>query len=305
MQCKKQRNTKGCSRHGLRDIKMKYTTKKKIENDKELTVEIRLNDECHNGHDDFAITGDVYKISKNNRKVFIEGGCCHDTILKYYPEFQIFVDLHLSDNSGVPMYAVSNGYYHLQKNGVDVMKTYLRTNDEEAEILKTAENKEHFVYLIHKIGLLKKWENEADKAIKLLESLTGEKYDKKSGGHKNDSLVLSDSDYELFLKREREGYYSPENIEIRKKEREEKEREERIENLIRECNDKKSKIDKEYEIKIAIAELSPKTNFIFYEYKNELQFNWRTFQEEFNLKELNEFIPIIQNKFPNLTIKRQ
>ena len=67
---------------------------------------------------------------------------------------------------------------------------------------------------------------------------------------------------------------------------------------------KKSKIDKEYKIKIAIAELSPKTNFIFYEYKNELQFNWRTFQEEFNLEELNEFIPIIQNKFPDITINR-
>ena len=48
------------------------------------------------------------------------------------------MNLHLCDNVGVPTYAVVNGFYHLQKSGVEVMQSYLRATDEQTEILKTA-----------------------------------------------------------------------------------------------------------------------------------------------------------------------
>lgn len=285
---------------------MKYNVTKRIDGNRELSVEIRLDDECRNGYDYFAITSDLYEIKKNNRKVWSAGGCCHDFILKYFPEFGIFVDLHLCDNAGVPMHAVSNGYYHLQKSGSDVVKSYLRASDDEVEVLKTAEDKEHFKYLIHKVGLLKKWDSDANKAIEVLESLTGEKYDKESGAHNDITLLMSDSEYELFLKREKEGYYSPENLEIRKKQREDKERAERLEKLENEYNKDKEKLERNYKLKRAIAELSPKTNFIFYDFKNEVKFNWiPSSYDEFTMKELNEFIPILQDKFPDITFLRQ
>ena len=95
---------------GIMHIATKETSRKKI------VVEIRLDDECHNGHCDFAITGETY-IKKDGRWIHNEGGCIHDTILKHFPEFRDFVTLHLSDCHGVPMYAIENGIYFLKEGG--------------------------------------------------------------------------------------------------------------------------------------------------------------------------------------------
>ena len=82
----------------------------------DIIVKISLNDECKNGHQDFAITADIYKAGYRSDRYFLAGGCCHDDIIKYFPEFKIFIDLHLCDFEGSPMYPSANGFYHL-KNG--------------------------------------------------------------------------------------------------------------------------------------------------------------------------------------------
>lgn len=41
------------------------------------------------------------------------GGCCHDEILKWYPEMVDLAALHLSDIDGTPMHAEANGWYYL------------------------------------------------------------------------------------------------------------------------------------------------------------------------------------------------
>lgn len=41
------------------------------------------------------------------------GGCDHETILKYWPQFADLAALHLSDIHGVPMHAEPNGWYAL------------------------------------------------------------------------------------------------------------------------------------------------------------------------------------------------
>ena len=88
-----------------------YKCSKEV-NDTVVYVTIRLNDECNNGHNDFSITGEVYKKGKpKTDRYMVCCGCCHDEILEAFPEFKIFVDLHLCSSDGYPMFLGKNAAY--------------------------------------------------------------------------------------------------------------------------------------------------------------------------------------------------
>lgn len=57
----------------------------------------------------FSLTVDIHRKGFPNQCQ--SGGCDHETILKYYPEYADLAALHLSDINGVPMYAEANGWY--------------------------------------------------------------------------------------------------------------------------------------------------------------------------------------------------
>ncbi len=59
----------------------------------------------------FSIGGDIFRIAKNGRKVWEAGGCIHEEIIKHFPQLQPLVDVHLSDEDGVPMHAYANAGY--------------------------------------------------------------------------------------------------------------------------------------------------------------------------------------------------
>lgn len=82
----------------------------------EINVKILLADDCKNNICDWSITADIYEQRKNGRFVWCAGGCCHEEILKRFPQFKMFVDLHLSNHYGAPMYPVENGFYHIWKD---------------------------------------------------------------------------------------------------------------------------------------------------------------------------------------------
>lgn len=92
-----------------------------------MKIHIRLSGPCKNGHNDFAITADIWE--KDSKKLTDRNlsrcGMCHEDILKKMPSLKLFVDLHLSNELGAPMYAVENGYYHLQ--GVNGTAAYGHT----------------------------------------------------------------------------------------------------------------------------------------------------------------------------------
>ena len=71
----------------MKRSELKYRTVKTTDQ-YTLKVKIRLSDDCHNGHADFAITGDFYD--------YVEGGhccgCIHEIIEAIYPEFKPFID---------------------------------------------------------------------------------------------------------------------------------------------------------------------------------------------------------------------
>lgn len=72
-----------------------------------LQVNIRFDDTCKNGHNDFAITGEV-RIS--GRRDCEARGCLHDDIAQVFPELAHLIKWHLSSTDG-PTHYVSNACY--------------------------------------------------------------------------------------------------------------------------------------------------------------------------------------------------
>ena len=75
------------------------------EKDAMLTVEVRYDDDCGNGHNSFAITGDIRAGGK-----WLAGGCVHEEIAKHFPELAPFIKWHLMSSDG-PMHYIQNTVY--------------------------------------------------------------------------------------------------------------------------------------------------------------------------------------------------
>lgn len=76
-----------------------------------MSVTIRYDDECGNGHNTFAITGSIEDLNSRRKDKTIMCGCIHEQIEKYFPEFKHLIKWHLC-NSGAPMYYIENTLYH-------------------------------------------------------------------------------------------------------------------------------------------------------------------------------------------------
>ena len=71
---------------------------------------IRYDDECGNGHNTFSITGETRELY-NGRWHEGSGGCIHETVAEYFPEYAPFIKWH-SVSSDAPMYYIENTVYH-------------------------------------------------------------------------------------------------------------------------------------------------------------------------------------------------
>ena len=76
-----------------------------------LKVTVRHDDECGNGHNTFAITGNLYRDKKNGYKTLESCGCMHDDIAKHFPDLAPLIKWHLTSTDG-PMHYVANTVYH-------------------------------------------------------------------------------------------------------------------------------------------------------------------------------------------------
>lgn len=158
-----------------------------------LIIDIRLSDDCKNGKNDFAITGQLFERTSKNpyheKEITYKGknyvlyacGCLHEEIIKAMPSLKIFVDLHLSDENGQPMYALENGYYHLQgvqgtakydhKCTLEDFAKYIRIDLTEAKkLVETCHNELDFALYLGTLRPI--WKQQANKAKELLNSLT-------------------------------------------------------------------------------------------------------------------------------------
>lgn len=98
MGIKKQVKTYGPKRYSLAGTKYK------------ITAEVRHDGSCGNGHNSFAITGEIRRL---NGKRWVEDsfGALHDDIVKHFPELKPFIKWHLSTNDG-PLHYIANTTFH-------------------------------------------------------------------------------------------------------------------------------------------------------------------------------------------------
>jgi len=249
------------------------TEKLKNSDFRKFIINIRLDDDCKNGHEDFAITAEGWD-KTNFRNDCDIAGCCHEEIVKLYPEFQIFVDLHLNSAKGVPMFAIANGVYYLQEGKFDVLKEHLMLSDSEINIFKNCTDKLYFQYLIEKMGLPTRWQKKANKAIELLENITKEVYTDHST--KETFIFLTPEQTAEIEEKINTGFYLPKAISKRKAEEKQAKKEMLISDLKNKAAEEKRAIDLELQLKLfVLSQNLPIDNLIYYKHTRILTFNWQ------------------------------
>lgn len=273
-----------------------------------MNVRINLGDCCKNGVCGWSITADIYEKRRNGRFVWCAGGCCHEEILKRFPQFKMFVDLHLSDHYGAPMYPVENGFYHITNSSKETAINYLRITETEYNTLHdSAEDKAYFTYLLYTLGIVDRWEQESLKAIKQLEALTGNTWENPyKPENERFVLRLTDEERTLIENRIRDGYYTSEAIQERKDRKKREEYEKKRNEIIADCEKSIQEAENKKLVMLAVldAGISLK-NAIYYNHSNELAFNWNDYEEKVTQEQFDKFVNTVdKTKLPeNITFK--
>lgn len=258
-----------------------------------IDVKILLADDCKNNICDWSITADIYEQRKNGRFVSCAGGCCHEEILKRFPQFKMFVDLHLSNHYGAPMYPVENGFYHITNSSKETAINYLRITETEYDILRNStEDKLYFKYLLYTLGIVNRWEQESLKAIKQLEALTGNTWE---NPYKPESerfaLKLTDEERTLIENRIKDGYYTSEAIQVRKDQKKREEYEKKRNEIIADCEKEIQKAENRKRVMLAVLDAGLSvSNVIYYDHRNELVFNWKDYETKVTENDFNKFV---------------
>jgi hypothetical protein len=74
-----------------------------------ITVMVRHDDRCGNGHNTFSITCDIDRKGRGPSGAWLEssGGCCHDEVAKHFPELAPLIKWHGTSTDG-PLHYVAN-----------------------------------------------------------------------------------------------------------------------------------------------------------------------------------------------------
>lgn len=285
-----------------------YKTSKTYEENGDLfriEVAISLDDNCNNGHCTFSTTGDIYRIYDNRPKDYAKSGCIHEDILKHFPEFKIFTELHVRDCHGAPMYSVVNSTWHMKNSNKDIAMRYLRiTESEYDELLPIVKTDDilYFQYRLQKLGIIDRWQQEADTAIIQLEKLTGKKWVNPYTleTEKPYYTPLTDEEIQEIERRIALGYYTQEA----QAERVEKAKQEafnrKYQNIMLTCDEEVQKAITKRNVYLAILETEiPMDNVIYYDHSNEIEFNFKTYGDQVTKKQFDEFLnKVDKSKLP-------
>lgn len=209
-------------------------------------------------------------------------------ILKRFPQFKMFVDLHLSNHYGAPMYPVENGFYHITNSSKETAINYLRITETEYNLLYQAEDKQYFKYLLYTLGIVERWKRESNEALKKLEELTGQTWE---NPYKPENERFTLKLTETITNRINDGYYRPEAVQARKDEEKRKAYEKKRAEIINNCEKKQEKAENEKRVMLAVLDAGLSvSNVIYYDHSNELVFNWRDHETKVTENDFNKFV---------------
>lgn len=77
----------------------------------QITVSIRFDDQCQNGHQSFSITANVVTAESKRHRDVQACGCLHDDIAKVFPELAPLIKWHFMNTDG-PLHYLANTLYH-------------------------------------------------------------------------------------------------------------------------------------------------------------------------------------------------
>lgn len=251
----------------------------------EINVKILLADDCKNNICDWSITADIYEQRKNGRFVWCAGGCCHEEILKRFPQFKMFVDLHLSNHYGAPMYPVENGFYHITNSS------------KELQLTICVSRKRNIICFIRQkinntLNIVERWKRESNEALKKLEELTGQTWENPyKPENERFTLKLTDEERTTITNRINDGYYRPEAVQARKDEEKRKAYEKKRAEIINDCKKKQQKAENEKRVMLAVLDAGLSVNnVIYYDHSNELVFNWKDYETKVTENDFNKFV---------------
>lgn len=275
-------------------------------------IEIRLNDECKNGHEDFAITATFWAPGKPRTDRHMEvSGCCHDEILQACPEYTRFTNLHLRDFKGAPMHTVENGMYHAfkgqyrsEKAGPEELAKYFNIPLWMAEKLCTAGDKEHFAYLIEELEIPKMWKMQADAAIEQLEKMTGEKFVSKAT--RSHYTPLTDERRAEIAQRIKSGFYTTEAITTRNDEQKKLLAEKLVAELVQKEVREIENIQTTTAVNIALTNRFPEKNgnWWYWHKDTSIKFN-DGYSVKFTDDEITEALEIVKHIVPGIVRKQK
>jgi hypothetical protein len=221
-----------------------------------IDVKILLADDSKNNICDWSITADIYEQRKNGRFVWCAGGCCHEEILKRFPQFN------------------------------------LRITETEYNLLYQAEDKQYFKYLLYTLGIVERWKRESNEALKKLEELTGQTWENPyKPENERFTLKLTDEERTTITNRINDGYYRPEAVQARKDEEKRKAYEKKRAEIINNCEKKQEKAENEKRVMLAVLDAGLSvSNVIYYDHSNELVFNWRDHETKVTENDFNKFV---------------
>lgn len=196
----------------MKKNELKYKETKKIGENTFIDVEIGLRYIKENGYSYFYAVGDVYEL-KRERKEIISSGCIHEEILKYFPEFKIFVQLHGNYSYGMPIHMLSNLKFAIDNNKIDAICRSLDISDVMAkELICWGEEINYLNYFLEENGIISHLRSKANKAIKLLEELTGDGFDNPDVLGIYDYIPLDNGTREKIKKMHENGYFTMDNV---------------------------------------------------------------------------------------------